>query len=154
MISISSHCRSNVLLIMVPAEFQPSYRRTSECEFITGWETSECHSKISYGMTAVNESLMFLLNLSGRGKKMAGFLLIKQEYQVLCSKKQPNGHRILIVLAALFPSPWRGLFKTFLQDNVSAPAAGFLARLLLKSRVCLKMNIHWIRFQFKYNQVT
>lgn len=145
---ISSRCRRDVLLIMIPAEFQPSYRRTSECEFITGQETSECHSKISCGMTAVNESLMFLLNLSGREKKWLVLLLIKLEYQVLRSK---NGHGMLIMLAALFPLPWRGLFQTFPQDNVSALAAGLPARLLLKSRVCLKMNSRWIRFQFKYN---
>lgn len=66
-----------VVLIMIPHSAPQSMMPANkgESEFISGWATSECHSKISCDLTALDESLMFLPKLS-KTEEMASLTLL------------------------------------------------------------------------------
>lgn len=74
------------------------------------WETSECHSKISCKLTVVNESLMFLLKLSGK-EKMASLILLmlKQKYRADSAGSCLKGAKMITKVAILSSSPWAQL---------------------------------------------
>lgn len=93
-------------------------------------QTCECCSKISCCLTEVNESLMFLLNLS----------VVLVLHHTKLQRAQNANQASRLVLFTSTAAIRRRRFQAFLRDDASARQECFTK--------C------WIRFQFKYNKIT
>lgn len=165
LISISSRCRARWMWLSV--RYCAGCVSIHDTEELKGiwihfrmklyWETSECHSKISCKLTVVNESLMFLLKLSGK-KKMASLIHIPHaesgtQSTPLCRK----GAKMMTKVAILISSPWAQLpsrdvpkIPAGAHDWLLAELVSSAAELLINHDWAVqKMKSCWIELHFK-----